>query len=107
MAYHRYHGVDTRIVRIFNTFGPRMRPNDGRVVSNLIVQALGGESPTIYGDGSRTRNAPLLQRCNSRASIEGDPPTTFTGRHAPRHHPRTLPVRARHQRHPTPRPPRR
>ncbi len=56
MAYHRYHGVDTRIVRIFNTYGPRMRPNDGRVVSNFIVQALRGEPLTIYGDGSQTRS---------------------------------------------------
>ena len=56
MAYHRYHGVDTRIVRIFNTYGPRMRPNDGRVVSNFIVQALRGEALTIYGDGSQTRS---------------------------------------------------
>src|SRR5215510_14895099 len=56
MAYHRYHGVDTRIVRIFNTYGPRMRPHDGRVVSNFIVQALAGESLTVYGDGSQTRS---------------------------------------------------
>jgi dTDP-glucose 4,6-dehydratase len=56
MAYHRYHGVDTRIVRIFNTYGPRMRPRDGRVVSNFIVQALTGEPITIYGDGSQTRS---------------------------------------------------
>ncbi|UCC72427.1 MAG: SDR family oxidoreductase [Gemmatimonadota bacterium] len=56
MAYHRYHGVDTRIVRIFNTFGPRMRQHDGRVVSNFIVQALHGEPLTIYGDGSQTRS---------------------------------------------------
>ena len=56
MAYHRYHGVDTRIVRIFNTYGPRMRPGDGRVVSNFIVQALRGEPLTIYGDGSQTRS---------------------------------------------------
>jgi len=56
MAYHRYHGVDTRIVRIFNTYGPRMRPRDGRVVSNFIVQALSGEPLTIYGDGSQTRS---------------------------------------------------
>ena len=56
MAYHRYHGVDTRIVRIFNTYGPRMRPNDGRVVSNFIVQALSGQPITIYGDGSQTRS---------------------------------------------------
>jgi dTDP-glucose 4,6-dehydratase len=56
MAYHRYHGIDTRIVRVFNTFGPRMRPHDGRVVSNFIMQALRGEPITIYGDGSQTRS---------------------------------------------------
>jgi dTDP-glucose 4,6-dehydratase len=56
MAYHRYHGIDTRIVRIFNTYGPRMRPRDGRVVSNFIVQALTGEPITIYGNGSQTRS---------------------------------------------------
>jgi dTDP-glucose 4,6-dehydratase len=56
MAYHRYHALDTRIVRIFNTFGPRMRPHDGRVVSNFIRQALGGEPLTVYGDGSQTRS---------------------------------------------------
>ena len=56
MAYHRYHGMDTRIVRIFNTYGPRMRPNDGRVVSNFIVQALSDQPLTIYGDGSQTRS---------------------------------------------------
>lgn len=56
MAYHRYHGVDTRIVRIFNTYGPRMRRDDGRVVSNFLVQALRGEPLTIYGDGSQTRS---------------------------------------------------
>jgi dTDP-glucose 4,6-dehydratase len=56
MAYHTYHGLDTRIVRIFNTYGPRMRPRDGRVVSNFIVQALSEEPITIYGDGSQTRS---------------------------------------------------
>jgi dTDP-glucose 4,6-dehydratase len=56
MAYHRFHHIDTRIVRIFNTYGPRMRPLDGRVVSNFIVQALRGEPLTIYGDGSQTRS---------------------------------------------------
>lgn len=56
MAYHRYHGLDTRIVRIFNTYGPRMRPNDGRVVSNFIVQALQGKPLTIFGDGTQTRS---------------------------------------------------
>ena len=56
MAYHRHHGVNTRIIRIFNTYGPRMRPGDGRVVSNFIVQALRGEPLTVYGDGSQTRS---------------------------------------------------
>ncbi|HQE92254.1 MAG TPA: SDR family oxidoreductase [Anaerolineae bacterium] len=56
MAYHRYHHVDTRIVRIFNTYGPRMRADDGRVVPNFICQALRGEPLTVYGDGSRTRS---------------------------------------------------
>ena len=56
MAYHRTHGIDTRIVRIFNTYGPRMRPQDGRVVSNFITQALAGQPLTVYGDGSQTRS---------------------------------------------------
>ena len=56
MAYHREHQLDTRIVRIFNTYGPRMQPHDGRVVTNFIVQALSGEPITIYGDGSQTRS---------------------------------------------------
>jgi UDP-glucuronate decarboxylase len=53
--YHRQHGVRIKVVRIFNTYGPRMHPNDGRVVSNFIVQALKGEDITVYGDGSQTR----------------------------------------------------
>jgi dTDP-glucose 4,6-dehydratase len=56
MAYHNYHGVDTRIVRIFNTYGPRMRMDDGRVVPNFICQALRNEPLTVYDDGSRTRS---------------------------------------------------
>ena len=56
MAYHRYHGLDTRIVRIFNIYGPRMRPNDGRVVSNFVVQALRGEPLTVFGTGLQTRS---------------------------------------------------
>jgi dTDP-glucose 4,6-dehydratase len=56
MAYHRVHGVDTRIIRIFNTYGPRMRLSDGRVVPNFIGQALRGEPLTVYGDGSQTRS---------------------------------------------------
>ena len=56
MTYNRKYQVDTRIVRIFNTYGPRMRPNDGRVIPNFITQALAGEDLTIYGDGSQTRS---------------------------------------------------
>ena len=56
MAYHRYHNVDTRIVRIFNTFGPRMRANDGRAIPNFITQALNNKPITVYGDGSQTRS---------------------------------------------------
>jgi len=56
MAYHRYHKLDTRIARIFNTYGPRMRLNDGRVVPNFILQALQGKDLTVYGDGSQTRS---------------------------------------------------
>ncbi|MBV9283245.1 MAG: SDR family oxidoreductase [Acidimicrobiia bacterium] len=56
MAYHRSHGVDVRIIRIFNTYGERMRPDDGRVVSNFIVQALAGKPLTVYGEGQQTRS---------------------------------------------------
>jgi dTDP-glucose 4,6-dehydratase len=56
MAYHRFHGVDTRIVRIFNTYGERMRLNDGRVVPAFVSQALRGEPLTVFGDGSQTRS---------------------------------------------------
>ncbi|MDP8953817.1 MAG: GDP-mannose 4,6-dehydratase, partial [Actinomycetota bacterium] len=56
MAYHRAHGIDVRIARIFNSFGPRLRPGDGRVVSNFLVQALRGEPLTLYGDGAQTRS---------------------------------------------------
>src|ERR1700733_11892146 len=54
--YHRYYGVDTHMVRIFNTYGPRLQANDGRVISNFMIQALRGEPLTIYGDGSQTRS---------------------------------------------------
>jgi len=90
MAYHRHHAVDTRIVRIFNTYGPRMRPRDGRVVSNLIVQALNGEPLTIYGDGSQTRSFCYVSdevEGIYRLFMHGDPgptnignPTEFTVR---------------------------
>jgi dTDP-glucose 4,6-dehydratase len=66
MAYHRYHGLDTRIVRIFNTFGPRMRLNDGRVVPNFIAQALCGKPLTVFGDGGQTRSF-----CYVRDTVEG------------------------------------
>jgi dTDP-glucose 4,6-dehydratase len=56
MAYHRKHGVDTRIVRIFNTYGPRMRPDDGRAIPQFISQALAGDPMTVHGDGSQTRS---------------------------------------------------
>ncbi|MDP6424975.1 MAG: GDP-mannose 4,6-dehydratase, partial [Planctomycetota bacterium] len=56
MAYHRYHGVETRIVRIFNTYGPRMRLDDGRALPAFMGQALRGESMTVFGDGSQTRS---------------------------------------------------
>jgi dTDP-glucose 4,6-dehydratase len=56
MAYHRVHGIEVRIVRIFNTYGERMRPNDGRVVNTFVVQALRGEPLTLHGDGSQTRS---------------------------------------------------
>jgi len=56
MAYHRFHGLEVRIVRIFNTMGPRMRPHDGRVVSNFLIQAIEGKPLTVYGDGNQTRS---------------------------------------------------
>ena len=56
MAYHRYKGLNTHLVRIFNTYGPRLHPSDGRVISNFIMQALRGEPLTIYGDGQQTRS---------------------------------------------------
>jgi UDP-glucuronate decarboxylase len=72
--YHRQHGVDVRVGRIFNTYGPRMHPEDGRVVSNFIVQALRGEPITVYGDGSQTRSlcyvSDLVRGINM--TMEGD-----------------------------------
>ncbi len=66
MAYHRYHKVNTRIVRIFNTYGPRLQLNDGRVISNFMKQAIMGEDLTVYGDGSQTRSF-----CYVNDEIEG------------------------------------
>ena len=78
MAYHTYHGLDTRIIRIFNTYGPRMRPRDGRVVSNFIVQALTGEPITVYGDGSQTRSF-----CYVSDEVEGIYRLFMRGDHQP------------------------
>lgn len=78
MAYHRSRGVDTRIVRIFNTYGPRMRPDDGRVVSNFISQALRGEPLTVYGDGSQTRSF-----CYVSDEVEGIVRLFMSGRAEP------------------------
>lgn len=77
--YHRQHGVDIKVIRIFNTYGPRMAVNDGRVVSNFIVQALKGEDITIYGDGSQTRSfcyvddlvEGMIRMMNSRDGFTG------------------------------------
>ena len=77
--YHRQHGVDIRVIRIFNTYGPRMRSDDGRVVSNFIVQALKGQDITIYGDGSQTRSfcyvddlvEGMIKMMNSRGGFTG------------------------------------
>ena len=66
MAFHRYHQVDTQILRIFNTYGPRMQINDGRVIPNFMWQALRGESLTVYGDGSQTRSF-----CYVRDEVDG------------------------------------
>ena len=70
MAYQRYHRLDTRIARIFNTYGPRMRPRDGRVVSNFIVQSLRGEPLTVYGDGSQTRSFCYVDDLFERGSAD-------------------------------------
>jgi dTDP-glucose 4,6-dehydratase len=78
MAYHRFHSIDTRIIRIFNTYGPRMRLDDGRVVPNFILQALKGESLTIYGDGMQTRSF-----CYVDDLIEGIYRLLFSEEHYP------------------------
>ena len=80
MAYHRSHGVDVRIVRIFNTYGPRMHPNDGRVVSNFAVQALKGEDITLYGDGLQTRSFCYVDdQINGWLRLMDHTPDEFTG----------------------------
>jgi dTDP-glucose 4,6-dehydratase len=78
MAYHRYQKVDTRIVRIFNTYGPRLQANDGRVISNFMRQALAGEDLTIYGDGSQTRSF-----CYVSDQIEGQLRLMHSSEHEP------------------------
>jgi dTDP-glucose 4,6-dehydratase len=78
MAYHRYENVDTRLVRIFNTYGPRLQMNDGRVISNLLTQALRGDELTIYGDGSQTRSF-----CYVSDEIEGILCLSRSDEHAP------------------------
>jgi len=78
MAYHRYQGVDTRIVRIFNTYGPRMQLNDGRVIPNFMKQALRGEDLTVYGDGKQTRSF-----CYVKDEIDGFLRLSKTEEHFP------------------------
>ncbi len=78
MAYHRFHGVDTRIVRIFNTYGPRMRPNDGRVVPAFIDQALRNQPMTVFGDGHQTRSF-----CYVSDLIAGIYALSLSGHHEP------------------------
>lgn len=78
-AYREMHDVDVKIVRIFNTFGPRMHPNDGRVVSNFIVQALNGEPLTIYGDGSQTRSLCYVDDLIDGFLLMMDTPQDFSG----------------------------
>jgi dTDP-glucose 4,6-dehydratase len=78
MAYHRAHGVDTRIVRIFNTYGPRLQVEDGRVISNFMKQALLGEDLTIYGDGSQTRSF-----CYVSDEVDGIVRLAASGEHQP------------------------
>jgi dTDP-glucose 4,6-dehydratase len=87
-AYNRYYGVDTHLVRIFNTYGPRLHANDGRVISNLMIQALRGEPLTIYGDGSQTRSFCYvsdliagiikLSRCDYHAPVNIGNPVEWT-----------------------------
>jgi len=78
MAYHRYHGVDTRLVRIFNTYGPRLQKDDGRVISNFMVQALRGEDLTVYGEGAQTRSF-----CYVSDEIQGILGLSRTNEHLP------------------------
>lgn len=78
MAYHRYYGVNTHLVRIFNTYGPRLHPDDGRVISNFVMQALRGEPLTVYGDGNQSRSF-----CFVSDLIEGIVRLSHSGEHLP------------------------
>jgi dTDP-glucose 4,6-dehydratase len=88
MAYHRYRGVNTHLVRIFNTYGPRLHPSDGRVISNFLMQALRGEPLTVYGDGNQTRSfcyvddliegILLLSKSNEHLPVNIGSPIEFT-----------------------------
>ncbi|MEQ9618862.1 MAG: SDR family oxidoreductase [Deltaproteobacteria bacterium] len=77
--YHRQHGIDIKVLRIFNTYGPRMHPNDGRVVSNFIIQALGNEDITVYGDGSQTRSFCYVDDMVQAILCMMNTPEGFTG----------------------------
>jgi len=77
--YHRQHGIDIKVLRIFNTYGPRMLPDDGRVVSNFIIQALRGEDITIYGDGSQTRSFCYVDDMVNAFLLMMDTPKGFSG----------------------------
>ncbi|MEY2885026.1 MAG: hypothetical protein RL490_2750 [Pseudomonadota bacterium] len=77
--YHRQHGLDIKVVRIFNTYGPRMHPNDGRVVSNFIVQALKGEDITIYGDGQQSRSFCYMDDLLDAMQAMMETPADFPG----------------------------
>jgi dTDP-glucose 4,6-dehydratase len=77
-AYHRYHSVDTRLVRIFNTYGPRLQKDDGRVISNFMIQALKGENLTVYGEGAQTRSF-----CYVTDEIQGILGLSRTNEHSP------------------------
>ena len=78
MAYHRFHGIDTRIIRIFNTYGPRMHLDDGRVVPNFLQQALQGQPLTVYGDGTQTRSF-----CYVDDLVEGITRLLYSDQHEP------------------------
>src|SRR6185312_7107043 len=77
--YRRQHNLEVKVIRIFNTYGPRMHPHDGRVVSNFIVQALNGDDITIYGDGSQTRSFCYVDDMIEAMLLAMETPADFTG----------------------------